>query len=183
MNTISRCLLALCVLLVSLAACEEDRNLTPEEQLPAITDTGAQTFGCLVDGKLFKPRKHPFSSYITLQCYYQKVKGINQFVLSAGDYIDRYNMVFNGDSVHLTGPTTLNYAYPERGNFYGRCGNTRGFRFEFSTYQNTAGEFKISRFDTVRQIISGTFWFDAVDTVTNRKVEVRQGRFDVHFTR
>jgi hypothetical protein len=44
------------------AACKKDKNTTPIEptptrdQLPAITQTGANTFGCLVNGKVYIPK-------------------------------------------------------------------------------------------------------------------------------
>ena len=34
--------------------CSSDSN--PEDGLPKETQTGANTFGCLIDGKLYKPR-------------------------------------------------------------------------------------------------------------------------------
>jgi len=33
--------------------CDKEDNLTPEEQLPPKTQTGAQTFGCLINGEAF----------------------------------------------------------------------------------------------------------------------------------
>jgi hypothetical protein len=45
-------LVALC--LVS-SGCSEDEELSPEEQLPPITQTGENTFGCLINGELFMP--------------------------------------------------------------------------------------------------------------------------------
>ena len=39
-----------------------------------------------------------------------------------------------------------------------------------------------TRLDEVKQIVSGTFWFDAVND-KGEKVEVREGRFDMIFTK
>ena len=45
------------LLIVFFAGCStEDSNVTPLSLLPAETTTGANTFGCLIDGKLFLPR-------------------------------------------------------------------------------------------------------------------------------
>lgn len=41
-------------LLLLLIGCSSDSN--PEDGLPPETQTGANTFGCLIDGKLYKPR-------------------------------------------------------------------------------------------------------------------------------
>ena len=39
-----------------LTACNGDDTLDPASLLPPITTTGENTFGCLIDGKFFKPR-------------------------------------------------------------------------------------------------------------------------------
>jgi hypothetical protein len=45
------------------------------------------------------------------------------------------------------------------------------------------GELHIKHFDPAHQIVSGTFWFDAVDTLTGKVVKIRDGRFDEGFIR
>lgn len=49
------CLLSLSVLLLTSAKCRKDKNNNPIDQLPPETQTGANTFGCLVNGEVFKP--------------------------------------------------------------------------------------------------------------------------------
>jgi hypothetical protein len=44
------------------------------------------------------------------------------------------------------------------------------------------GELWIKKYDSVNHIVSGTFWFDAVNSL-GEKVEVREGRFDMRFYR
>ena len=45
------------------------------------------------------------------------------------------------------------------------------------TYTSITGELKITKFDEINKIASGTFWFDA-ENDKGEKVEVRDGRFD-----
>lgn len=52
----------------------------------------------------------------------------------------------------------------------------------FKTSSAKSGEIHFTRFDEVNFIASGTFWFDAVNA-KGEIVEVREGRFDVTFTR
>jgi hypothetical protein len=54
------------------------------------------------------------------------------------------------------------------------------FIYQYTTNQIQKGELIITKFDDANQIMSGTFWFDAVNK-DGVKVEVREGRFDVHF--
>jgi hypothetical protein len=51
----------------------------------------------------------------------------------------------------------------------------------YFTNELTDGELKITHFDPEKFIVSGTFWFDAMNA-KGEKVEVREGRFDMQFT-
>ena len=53
---------------------------------------------------------------------------------------------------------------------------------EYLTNDQIIGELNLKKFDLINQIASGTFWFDAVNS-NGQKVEIREGRFDVKFTR
>ncbi|MFY0484118.1 DUF6252 family protein, partial [Flavobacterium sp. PLA-1-15] len=61
-----------------------------------------------------------------------------------------------------------------------------GGLFSLSTtnryYTNTikTGELKVTRVDLANSIISGTFWFDAVNQA-GEVVEIREGRFDWNY--
>ena len=48
-----------------------------------------------------------------------------------------------------------------------------------STY---TGELYLSKFDTIQQIASGTFYFTAIKSAGDT-VKVTNGRFDMHYTR
>lgn len=50
----------------------------------------------------------------------------------------------------------------------------------YNTSQNYIGELHITKLDKEKNIISGTFWFDAVNE-QGKKVEIREGRFDMKF--
>lgn len=50
--------------------CKKDKPpVNPVSQLPPETQTGANTFGCLIDGKVFVPKGGGLSPVLT--CYYQ----------------------------------------------------------------------------------------------------------------
>ena len=49
----------------------------------------------------------------------------------------------------------------------------------YSTNSTVTGELIITYYNFNPAIISGTFWFDAINS-SGQKVEVRNGRFDVH---
>ena len=51
---------------------------------------------------------------------------------------------------------------------------------QYTTTATVTGELKITKLDTQQRIISGTFWFDAINS-DGEKVEIREGRFDMRY--
>jgi hypothetical protein len=51
---------------------------------------------------------------------------------------------------------------------------------QFYTTNTNIGELKITRLDTQQKIISGTFWYDAINP-QGEIVKIRDGRFDMHY--
>lgn len=164
---------------LSLSCCDknDNNNKTPLEQLPPATQTGANTFGCLLDGEVFKPGIYN-NSY---QCFYQYVNGGYHFNVSANN---RANNVLKGIMV---GTTKLEISQGLTLNLYDRIeGNAFGSLSILDNFNETSiintGELKITKLDFKNNIVSGTFWFDVKD---NKGVihQIREGRFDMQFTK
>jgi hypothetical protein len=149
--------------------------------LPPITDTGANTFGCLVDGKVFVPQKPAFSSYEILQCNYQLVAGVLYLGLAGRDFVHDGSVSF-GYYGYIHGDTVIQFTSPWVE--VGVCGQYSPKLYQdYYTQLPPSGELHVTHFDSLRQIISGTFWFNAVDSATKDTVHITDGRFDVHYTR
>jgi hypothetical protein len=175
-----RVFVVLFILLIATSCKKIDLDFTPKK-LPAATMTGANTFGCLVDGKVFVPGKKLFAGGVILQFNYEFVDSNYYVILAAHNYIEDYSVAINIDKIQLSGDTTFSFSSPRTGPVYGRCGAVRNdLTVPYSTAQNAPGELVFTKFDLVNHIASGTFWFDAVDSATGKTVQVREGRFDVH---
>lgn len=74
------CISLLAMLLLA-ANCKKPKHENPIDQLPPETQIGANTFGCLVDGKAFIPNGDPFGGPIK-KAAYQYVNGRNRLVVS-----------------------------------------------------------------------------------------------------
>ena len=75
-------LLILSLITLAFVSCDKDDNpqtTNPVNQLPAATQIGANTFGCLLDGKVFKPG----NGANPLDCVYQFIDGGYYFSLQA----------------------------------------------------------------------------------------------------
>lgn len=75
--------LLILILILSMSCCKnDDDNLTPLDQLPPATQTGEQTFGCLINGEAFMPDKFGFG---TPNAFYQLVNGKYTLGISASN--------------------------------------------------------------------------------------------------
>lgn len=169
------------------------KPVDPIDQLPPETQTGANTFGCLVNGEIFKPGGAQLSGG-SLQCNYQDLgSGSNggYYFVIAGRY--QNNRIGGGnsigistDSLRISEGIKLHLANRSKGkasgiySFYTNAYNSyQSFDTDGNLY---TGELYIKKLDSINQIVSGTFWFDAV-SAGGQKAEIRNGRFDVHYTR
>ena len=171
------------ILLTTLLSCckKDDPTLTPLEQLPKATKVGANTAGCLVNGEAFLPKG--FFPSGNLICFY-----INQLNFSLS-ISNKENNIIKGVSIYYSEETleigtkyTLNTRYQTNAKTGEYVINETSFPNDdyYSTTPEIKGELVITHHDYDNAIISGTFWFDAVNS-SGEKVEVREGRFDMEY--
>lgn len=178
------------ILQLTLFSCSKDDNKSqkPIDQLPPATQTGANTAGCLVNGEAFLPKGTSLGGPI-LSCFYQQ----NQYGYHLG--LSIVNKTFDIDKVinvaanpsQLVENTTYSLidikdnsvSYISNFGEYTIYSNVSS-PISFETTNTVTGELKITKLDTQQRIISGTFWYDAINT-NNEKVQVREGRFDMHY--
>ncbi|TRX39398.1 hypothetical protein [Flavobacterium restrictum] len=171
---------------------DDDKSTNPIDQLPPATQTGANTAGCLVDGKAFLPKGTGLGGPV-LSCFYYQSQTGYRFGLSINyktfDFIK--SIQFSTNTIQLIENKTYNltaeskdinnnYYISNFGEYY-ILTNTGAGDVNYSTTNVATGELKITKLDMQRFIISGTFWYDAVNA-NNEKVQVREGRFDVHYS-
>lgn len=171
-------------------------NNDPEDQLPPITQTGANTFGAIVDGRIFVPADSPSGIPGT-----KNFKGFQSFVGS--DFYDT-----NGDDkwTILTGNFKINlsiYIYIYIPSLINTSNNifiinqSDGFKDNdlnhphlyvyFNNIDNTylsyekSGQIEFSRIDNVNKIYSGAFDLKLKSkTDENDIIEITNGRFDIN---
>jgi len=181
-------LFILTIFLLATACCKKETN--NEESLPDATQTGRGIFACYVDGKPFIDNKNQFN------CGLEYVAETYGFHIAATD-TDYYgdinhpthmSMGMSDSSVTIVegGTYTFYVSYPVVQDtqmsaacyFYESRHNSLGIETEYPDY---TGELHITKLDYTNYIISGTFWFDIKNPYTNKKVKIRDGRFDVKF--
>lgn len=175
-------------ILITLTAAQCNKSKEPLEQLPPETQTGAGTFGCLVNGEVFKPKGSGLTPKLT--CFYQYIyNSPSGFVFALNATKDEsgcalFSITLGADSVKLEEGKVYTLVSQEKGNTNGQysyvqgCGNIISL---FTSINNT-GEFLLKKFDEANQIVSGTFWFTVVKD-NSEIVRVTDGRFDMKYTR
>ena len=161
-----------------MAFCSKDNKpFAGNDQLPPETQTGANTVGCLVNGRVFIPHAEGISPEVN--CFYQLVNGKYFFTMAFSDLrgssIETVNLFSAKIDLQMNQIYVLNQGYnPVVG---GGAEYYKDLSNKFSTNLIKTGELKITKLDSSKSIISGTFWFDATNSA-GEKVEIRQGRFD-----
>ena len=152
--------------------------LTELQKLPAITQGGLNTFGCLINGKAFVPGGGGILAN-TLSVYYDPTFQGGKFAITAKYYFDNTNQTVNlgADTINSVG--TYNLQLHGRYGIFYVDGRTS---CDFSTLYDPpiSGTLTITRFDTITRIISGTFSFK-VATSRCGTIDGTDGRFDVKY--
>jgi hypothetical protein len=173
-------IISLLIITTFLACCNKDDNPTPTnpvDQLPPATQTGANTFGCLLDGQVFKPGLTNNS----LDCVYQFIDNEYYFSLQGNKRDTNNNIILVGLSTKAK-QIEQNNTYQLLENIIGNAYGTYAYATIFTyTNQINSGELKITKLDFTNNIVSGTFWYDIKDS-QNVVHQVRDGRFDMQFT-
>lgn len=186
------------LLLITLSSCNsnDDNSFTPT--LPPITQTGANTFGCYIDGKLLVPRDGDgtfnspshgvdylasgdfpnYNSHAIIAHDYKENAGLIQIQI-----VDLYEF---GEHIHqikdsncedwVGGNPNLTV------NLHCRWKNEQtGENKYYCSIENT-GTLEITRFDLPNRIVSGVFSCSALNKDDpNDIIEITQGRFDFHW--
>ncbi len=171
------------ILIMGLAlntSCDKDDDQTPIDQLPPATQTGAQTFGCLINGEPFVPPRFGRNSP---RAFYQFVRGAYTLGISAkkGGGEELQTVIIGAIDINSlnTGSHELTSELP--GNFIAKYLLGGGIVLNSVTTNDNSGVINITKYDQENFIISGTFSFTVKDPDGN-KIEITEGRFDLNYT-
>ncbi|CAL2076418.1 conserved exported protein of unknown function [Tenacibaculum sp. 190524A02b] len=174
--------IAFFLLAISFTNCSKDEASLPSlQQLPPMTQVGANTVGCLVNGEVLLPKgSNPVRNPITT-CFYQFVN--NQWNFSLGfsnnekENLRGINLA--SKNIILKEGITYNLVLDNNNSAFATY-----FNFgtpDFITTSEVKGKLTIDKLDTGKSIISGTFWFNAINA-NGEKIEIRNGRFDMQYS-
>jgi len=141
----------------------------------------------LVNGQAFVPKNTNILEGPDLQCNYIYTAGGYHLTVacanknSSGTVTD---VIVGTDSLAIAEGETLAFKTFVEGNaqasytlFYNSGGQN-----DYETNAKVSGQLMITKLDTMKQIVSGTFYFNALNS-TGDTVKITNGRFDMPYTR
>ena len=166
-------------------SCEKKSIFNPEplDELPPATMTGENTFGCLVNGAVWRP-------YIEGANIWESalnVKHDRGWPDCDQLHISAIKMYYEGEEYTLHQEIGINVWCPELG--INNITPTKGAFLDFyldpsCSYRYSVDTFSqytinITKLDTENNIASGTFAFTAINNECNDTIRITEGRFDV----
>ena len=184
MKTLYRFLSIILSLTLLSSSCKKE-HVNQLSLLPPVTQTGANTFGCLVNGQALVPGGPLFSMGHTQCNYIYTAGGFNLNVeadnQNSNDFIKQ--VIVRTESLAVAQGQTLVFKIAHNGNadaLYAEI--TNSLDNIYLTNSLVSGQLTITKLDQTNQIVSGTFYFNAVNS-TGDTVKVTDGRFDMPYTR
>ncbi|WP_035557859.1 hypothetical protein [Hymenobacter sp. IS2118] len=173
--------------LFAASSCKKD---DPESSLPKATQEGKGTGGFLLDGKALVPKASSISTGRPVNGYWRKTRGGRSLDLSLRQFSvqEDWGVGFYLPDIRQPGTFLLNlaptYLTPQFNPGYGQYYRSRPDPDRDAyTGPDAPGRLIITRFDTVNNIVSGTFEMSPREVSTNAGITITQGRFDLRFER
>jgi hypothetical protein len=187
------------ILMLAFASCKSCKSVepSPESKLLPETQTGANTFGCLIDGQPWIPNSsggfmgspainggylgEPIFTPLDPQGrdkhrvqlrLYKKDGSSMQLYLEKVEKSGRYALNFDTE-------INPNLVYPRSYGYYSIRNATPATSSSYITTSQYTGWVNFTVADTISKKIAGTFEFDAIDRNSGKIIKITQGRFDI----
>lgn len=162
-----------------LISCEKEKNPLPTE-LPPITEEGKNTFGCMIENEIYVPEIRRISWSIPGQ----QSEPIELIFPQYPDYFFRVSTIRlvdkNDELMDAQIEFTVNSSVNKLGNYTFSHTTIKYKNGYYSSDIINNGILSISKYDTINNIISGTFNFSAIDNNTfSETININEGRFDL----
>jgi hypothetical protein len=175
-------LLLILTALVVLTFCRKKEELTPKpDELPPITTSGKNTFGCLVNGCVWLPQVHINFGGLRRLTASMNAGGVS--IQATKRIVDENIYQGIGIAVHNNWLDSMALDYPNDSSIFEREGASAGFYnfptgCELTTDTINKGYIKFLRIDHTERIVSGIFEFTVAQPGYDT-IRITNGRFDI----
>ena len=181
------CLYVLLLAFTSCSSCKKD--VDPTSQLPAATQTGANTFGCVINGQAWVPNgvsTIPVTRPIN-GGYIGESIGVPKYTVHIRTNSDRVALQVYVKSVTAPGRYPLAFDTGDFTTYYAK--NYGLYRIDgptiddpdyaYITTSQVTGYVDFVVADTASKRLAGTFEFEGIDFPSGKKIKITGGRFDI----
>jgi hypothetical protein len=165
----------------------DNGNGNNKEQLPPATQSGENTFGCLVNGEVWRAKIKEPSPYNKVIGSYRNgslLVGGNREILKNDHQLTQFIRVYLGNKAYLKGKYMINDSlnYGKFINIKSRKSNKRK-ECRYSNNSSKKGFIEVTKLDSIKNIASGRFRFTAVNDSCGDvdTIRVTKGRFDIKY--
>lgn len=152
-------------------------------ELPPVTEEGKNTFGCLIEDEIYVPAGRRITMEPILQINYFPTHPYYYFSVTTHRFVDYKgtdpvmdaHVRFGSDSIYTIGTYTLDGTVTYNNNWYQALPGTTSLT--------------ITKLDTIKGIISGQFYFQAIENnnflpidrldPNSKVITISNGRFDL----
>ncbi|MCC7245470.1 MAG: hypothetical protein IT269_07320 [Saprospiraceae bacterium] len=173
------------------SSCDNKETLTEEEKLPPVTESGSNTFGCLINDRAYikcqdwadwdiKGGNYPLSVQTGLPLLYSfSIRTYDKCSEDDSWQSEDLDLEFGVDTNMKTYKNRASYENHGTASIAKLCKDNPDFYYHDSL--SASNWIKISKMDRTNRILSGTFEFDLYTPGCTDTVKIRKGRFDVKF--
>ncbi len=158
------------------ASCGKKDDDQPTDKLPPATMTGANTFGCLVNGEVWLPHTGSIWDEALNVKHDRGWVGCDQLAIGVKKITSTNVNIYQTFNINVWCPVVgANTTSPSNGIFidFEDCGNYRVDTLSPHVVN-------ITKLDTINFIASGTFYFTAINDDCLDTIRITEGRFDVN---
>lgn len=158
--------------------CKKER--TELEMLPPVTTYGANTFGCLLNGRAWPVYEK--GRHLTQRSYYNGKLFINHSISEPdpnggwGPGITKQSITLSTKKIHAKGFYAIK---PSSGDQFTLSYADEFYSAHYVSNVNTICYITMHCLDTVKRVMSGEFSFSLADREGKSRVNVEHGRFDL----
>lgn len=178
-------------------SCDLDDDDGVNSELPEITSVGANTFGCKINDQIYLPKKGSFcldcanTPKLNFKYGYVFEEGYRLSIFTFNDINGTISIsidLFNGETPFSVGQYEISESYLDLKDILFPNASCRidkeisGEIINSDFYTNTeiTGFLYISKIDSDKKFVSGTFYFEATNGI-GKNIEVTDGRFDITY--
>ncbi|MEX1001167.1 MAG: hypothetical protein WDZ35_03550 [Crocinitomicaceae bacterium] len=167
--------------------CGKDNPPPEEPTLPPATQTGENTFGCKINGKVYVPKGTVYEPSIDQPAYYESYGYFIVTTRNVSDFSDdriddillrlKVSEGVSGNGLYMMTDTGFSFFEIQIDTVVNGFETGHSYNYYLDTTKSNLVE--ITNLDVINKVISGTFEMTVINNEQNDTITITEGRFDL----